>query len=1085
MADMPTDTLTEEAAADSAPAGADDAQTTTQLADVAAAQAQGTTEENKPDVHHHALLLRFIDSDNIAADTAVSQETLSAIGQMVMREYEIDLKSLANWRQRAEEAMDLAMQVSQEKTYPWPKACFSLDTDILTDQGWRPVAVIDIGDKVLTRAPDGTASYAAVTEKFRYTALQMVHFEGKSIDLMVTPNHRMLVESKFGIRKKQHFIEASRFLTDTLAWRYIPLTSNWVAGADVATIHGVPAIAYLRFLGWYISEGSRFVSDGVPSSFSIAQSPTANPEKYRQIRDDIEACGFSCSQNPGGYIVHARSMPQAVRDELAMLGTAEIKHIPPHILRLAPHLLRELLDRLVAGDGTIRRRVGKQESWSYATISVRLADQVQALCQQIGWRATISRVAARLGGVINGRQIVGQADCLVVQINRKRRIQIAKMARRLVEGPCEVACVTVEPHHTLYVRRNGKALWCGNSNVIVPMITKASFDFAARAYPAIVPNRNVVRGVVIGPDDGTPQIDPRTKQPVPNPQAQGQPMWAVQPGALRKRADRIGDHMSWQLLDEMPEWEEDTDRMLHALPIIGCKFRKTYWDKVKQRNVSACVPGIQFIVNYFAKSLATVPRASEEIYLYPLEIEEAERAGTFLEVEYGPSSDGDTGDADAPVKFIEQHRYWDLDDDDYPEPYVVTVHAQSSRVVRIAARYDAEGVKFDRETHKIARIEAIQFYEKYDFLPNPEDGFYGVGFAHLLKPINDAVNSNLNMLLDSGHLANTGGGFIGKGLSMMSGAVRFVPGEYKTVNVAGSTVKENIVPLNFPGPSPVLFQLLGLLIEFGKEIGGIKDVLSGDASAQNAAPTTMLALVEQGLKSFTAIYKRIHRSLKGEYVKLYHLNRKHLTQERGYRIGNAWKTVTPADYAQGSAVEPASDPRMVSDMQRLSVAAFLMQFKDDHMFNGLEIRRRVLDAGMITDPERLLLANPPPNPEMLAHVAVLQAKTAEIKAHAAEQNHRAAEISIEAARQRASASRDYAQAILYLAQADKAVGEGKLAWIGMQLDIWRARLEGLSQEGAMAPDADEAAPGASPVDLGAPDGLPVPPAVPAATGSPV
>jgi hypothetical protein len=40
---------------------------------------------------------------------------------------------------------------------------------------------------------------------------------------------------------------------------------------------------------------------------------------------------------------------------------------------------------------------------------------------------------------------------------------------------------------------------------------------------------------------------------------------------------------------------------------------------------------------------------------------------------YG-EAEGAQGDRDKPHEFLEQHRYWDLDEDGYPEPYIVTVH---------------------------------------------------------------------------------------------------------------------------------------------------------------------------------------------------------------------------------------------------------------------------------------------------------------------------------------------------------------------------------------------------------------------------
>lgn len=574
--------------------------------------------------------------------------------------------------------------------------------------------------------------------------------------------------------------------------------------------------------------------------------------------------------------------------------------------------------------------------------------------------------------------------------------------------------------------------WPKAANVIFPLMTTASVQFAARAYPAIVQGRNVVKGTVIGPDDGEPQIGPNG-QPVTVPGMNGQPQiqWRVPPGAKQDRADKIGEHMSWQLLDEQPEWEPETDRLLHVLPIAGCMFRKSYFDPGNGRNASLIVSAKHLVINYKAKSLETAPRVTEELQYYPLEIEEQQRAGLFRIpiTPYGTAENSD-GDVDAAHEFLEQHRYWDLDDDGYAEPYIVTVHKSSRHVARIVARYDADGIHFSRTTHKIVKIDPIHYYTQYDFLPNPEGGIYGVGFGQLLKPINEAVNTTLNQLFDAGTLQNAGGGFIGKGLSMNAGAIRFQMGEYKVVNVTGGTVRENLVPLTFPGPSPVLFQLLGVLIEAGKEVAAIKDILSGDIGKNpNTPATTTLAMIEQGLKVFTAIYKRIHRALKAELNKLYRLNRIYGEEVAQYQIGNTWKSISKQDYMQGSGVEPVSDPTMVSDMQRLGRAQFLMQFANDPWFKGGEVRKIVLDAASMGNlAPKIMNDQPPPNP-----VVAVKGMELEIKGKEAES---AANL------KRAQEVQAFATAINQLAQADKAVGDVHLSWLDQQLRVWEKQFEG-------------------------------------------
>ena len=594
--------------------------------------------------------------------------------------------------------------------------------------------------------------------------------------------------------------------------------------------------------------------------------------------------------------------------------------------------------------------------------------------------------------------------------------------------------------------------WPQASNVIYPLITSASIQFAARAYPAIIKDRNVVKGTVLGPDNGIPAVDPRTGQPAQG--QNGQPHWIVPPGQKKKRADKIGEHMSWQLLDEQEEWEPQTDKMLIVLPIVGTMFRKSYFDPGMQRNVSETVDASHLCVNYKAKSFETAPRVSEIMLLYPHEVIERIRSGVFLDQDYGFDQDAGQDD-DAPITFIEQHRRWDLDEDGYSEPYIVTVARDSGKLARIKAAYDLEGVFFSSKDHQIRKIETISYYTKYGFIPSPESGVYDLGFGHLLYPINEAINSSLNQMFDAGHLQNAGGGFIGSGLSMNTGAVRFQVGEYKPVNNQGGTIRDNIFPLPFGGPSPVLFELMKFLVDSGKEVAAVKDVMVGDLPGDNTSGVATLAMIEQGLKVFTAIYKRIHRSLKREFKKLFRLNRLYLPVQAGYQIGDEWHEITQADYEQGAGVEPVSDPQMITDMQKLGRAQFLMQFKDDPWFKPRILRERMLDAALFPDAESLLVDSLPPNPEAGMAVAKLALEKERMGLHEKEVQIRAAneeaERDIKRAQDHTSGVLKLAQAINQLAQASKADHEVNQGWYATHLNSLRFEMDKLNAQSNAVP----------------------------------
>ncbi len=475
----------------------------------------------------------------------------------------------------------------------------------------------------------------------------------------------------------------------------------------------------------------------------------------------------------------------------------------------------------------------------------------------------------------------------------EREYKIDKRSREEWDASAEKAMDVA-----LQVRKPKNYPFEGASNVKFPLVTVAALQFGARAYPAIIDGKRVVKGVPLGEDPD---------------------------GQKLAKADRISQHMRWQLLYEMEEWEEDTDVLLHHLPIVGCAFRKIYRSGVLGRNKSEMVPAIHFVVNQKTQSLPTCPRITHEVPLYPHEIEERVLKGEFLDVDLPKPQDAEAEDDDAPHWFLEQHRLIDFDEDGYREPYIVTVHKETCKVVRIVANYQMDDIEHDAK--RITRIAKGQYFVKYAFLPDPKGGFYNIGFGALLESISESIDTTLNQMLDAGHLQNAGGGFIGSGLRMKKGEIRLSPGKYVNVETAGTTIRDAVYNFEHPGPSPVLFQLLGTLVSAAKDITAVKDILTGDSGQQSPqTATTTLALIEQGLKVFTAIYKRVYRSLRDEYKLLFRLNARYMSDQEYFNFLDTQQAVAKQDYDEDSIdVVPVADPSMVTDMQKSSKAQILLQ----------------------------------------------------------------------------------------------------------------------------------------------------------------
>ena len=544
--------------------------------------------------------------------------------------------------------------------------------------------------------------------------------------------------------------------------------------------------------------------------------------------------------------------------------------------------------------------------------------------------------------------------------------------------------------------------WANAANVKYPLITTAAIQFSARAYPAIVRGADVVKGQVIGPDPD---------------------------GKKKERAERIGHHMSYQVLEEIQDWDEEEDKMLMQISIVGCAFRKTYFDTMLGRPCSDLVPAKDLIYDH-ATPWKNLRRKTQMVRLFKNDVIERVRGEVFEDVKLGMPS-GQTNDEDGCHEFLEQHCWYDLDDDGYKEPYIVTVVKETGEVARIVARFDEDGIFLNRK-HEVSKIEPVEYFTKYAFMPNPDGGSYDVGLGLLLNPINETINTVLNQMLDAGTLANTGGGFIANGLKMKGGAARFAPGEFKPVDSSGGKIADSIYHMQFPGPSTVLFQLLGMLIEAGKDISSVKDILTGDQQVNQTATTT-LALIEQGQKVFSAIYKRVHRSLKLEFKKLFRLNRLYLQPEDYYRFEDKQEPIYLEDYqGDDTDVAPVSDPNLVSDAQALHQAEALMQFKGDPLINQIELRRNYLKALKVENIDALLLKEMPPapqDPQLLKIQADIEAQkvtvTATAEKYAAEMDKIAAQVAdLEAS------------AALKVAQAEALE-------LGPQFDLYMARVQAM------------------------------------------
>lgn len=470
----------------------------------------------------------------------------------------------------------------------------------------------------------------------------------------------------------------------------------------------------------------------------------------------------------------------------------------------------------------------------------------------------------------------------------------------------------------------------GAANFKSTIIESASISFGDRATTELLRGKNIVKSEIIGND------------------AQGNKKIA---------SDNIVDFMNWQLNHQMRHWRDTQETVLYALPSFGTVFKKVFFDPIEGINKSEIIHWPDFAVNQAANSHEKC--FSESMDISANEVIERQAAKIWLDVDLYPETEDAEGDrgsnedegvihaVDNSEKFIEQACFFDLDEDEYEEPYIVTVHEQTSKVVRIVARYDRSNVfvsqggrivslkelksqakiepgsEVDLTGAEIVRITPDQNIIKYDFVKSIDGTYLGRGYYHMLGSLSKGINSTTNQLIDSGTLATLQGGFLAKGFRKKMGNLRMKPGSWQSTDISAIDLRNGMMPHQFKEPSQVLFALNQQLNQEAKDFSVNID-LQG-VIAPNAPATTTLALIQEAMMPTSAIMQRVIRSESKEFQLLFVLDSKFTDPVLYQKILDDTEANFETDFDLDTMdISPTASADMSSKMQRLQRAEILI-----------------------------------------------------------------------------------------------------------------------------------------------------------------
>jgi hypothetical protein len=381
-------------------------------------------------------------------------------------------------------------------------SCYTDDTEVLTKDGWKlfkDVRTGPDGDEFATRNPE-TRQFEW-QHAFRYYEApwdgEIVDVRGRSLDLRVTPNHRMLVQwstYKDGVKTTGETFKRADEIGPRGA--ELPALSSWEGKTPETVTFGKytwDTNDFAAFLGAWIAEGSlgprrAYEKKGgyggsvegdvslYGGSVTLTQlEGTKGYEPYRELltrmlgrepaRSGDKAWVFSCSE---------------LYDYLEKLGKAHEKYIPAEVKEWGSEALEKFLEFYLLGDGWFQPSQGKRKSdgygsWRACTVSKRLADDLQEVAQKTGRYATISKREPRDGGTFEGGRKILAENCrtgyyLIFGDSKTRRV---KTSRSHYKGT--VYCVSV-PNESLYVRRGNSPTWCGNTAPTYAQVNKILWE---------------------------------------------------------------------------------------------------------------------------------------------------------------------------------------------------------------------------------------------------------------------------------------------------------------------------------------------------------------------------------------------------------------------------------------------------------------------------------------------------------------------------------------------------------------------------------------------------------------------------------
>lgn len=351
------------------------------------------------------------------------------------------------------------------------RTCYTEDTCILTDIGFRKISEVKPSDKVLT--------YNKETNSLEYERSNMlkkkydgkiVHVSSKNIEMKITPDHRMFLSTVWrgkGI-KKYNFITPEEIKRHRSERFYAP---RFFCGAkynlpdfnETITFTREPTSKkdhskelkldikinddWITLFGAYIAEGHTRNMSGTGSGSYVCITQSSNNELYNRVIKALNNIGIKYniqedSRKKHIKFIHFGNLLYVKTFDELFGKYSRNKHLPYFFRKFSKRQLILLKEVLYLGDGTHPKTRHEQ----YISVSERLVKELQELFILSGSCASIHKTK---------KWFVVEENVSDSWIIRKNKHFFEEKYNGLVYCPSTrngIVCV----------KTNDKIVWCGN-----------------------------------------------------------------------------------------------------------------------------------------------------------------------------------------------------------------------------------------------------------------------------------------------------------------------------------------------------------------------------------------------------------------------------------------------------------------------------------------------------------------------------------------------------------------------------------------------------------------------------------------------